>query len=92
MLHLTCYINRIVYFIKESEDTTVVLTFLWSMINGEERSVQFLQKCREGSKMLPMGGESVTAAVIAVFCALVWHTQQLREDLEKYGKIFLSLL
>ena len=33
-----------------------------------------------------MGGESVDAAVTAVFAALVWHTQQLRDDLEKYGK------
>ena len=64
-----------------------MLTFLWSIINGEEKSHLFLQKCKEGSKVLPMGGEKVTSAVLAVFSALVWHTQQLREDLEKFGKI-----
>ena len=26
------------------------------------------------------------AAVKAVFAALIWHTQQLRDDLEKYSK------
>ena len=32
-----------------------------------------------------LGGEEVTQATTAVFAALVWHTQALREDLQKYG-------
>lgn len=57
-------------------------------MNGETKTTNFIQKCKEQSKILPMGGENVASAVLAVFCALVWHTQQLREDLEKYGKLY----
>ena len=32
------------------------------------------------------------AAVKAVFAALIWHTQQLRDDLEKYSKYNASNL
>ena len=31
-----------------------------------------------------MGGDAVESAVMAVFAALIWHTQQLREDLQKF--------
>ena len=42
-------------------------------------------RAKEHSKSLQVGGEHVDAAVTAVFAALVWHTQQLRDDFEKYG-------
>ena len=36
--------------------------------------------------MLPqVGGEALTDVVSTVFAALIWHTQSLREELEKYG-------
>jgi hypothetical protein len=31
-----------------------------------------------------VGGDTVESAVLAVFAALIWHTQQLREDLQKF--------
>ena len=31
-----------------------------------------------------MGGDTVESAAMAVFAALIWHTQQLREDLQKF--------
>lgn len=41
-------------------------------------------RCREQQKGLQVGGETIEDAVIAVFAALIWHTQQLREDLQKF--------
>lgn len=32
-----------------------------------------------------IGGEDVTSAVTSVFAALLWHTQSLRDDVEKIG-------
>lgn len=39
-----------------------------------------------------MGGENVDSAVTAVFSALVWQTQQLRDEMEKYSKHCLFYL
>ncbi|XP_052765956.1 zinc finger ZZ-type and EF-hand domain-containing protein 1-like isoform X1 [Mya arenaria] len=67
-----------------SEDSTEVLEFLLTAVNGDEKTQNLIKRCAESCKVLPIGGENVRTAVIAVFAALVWHTQQLRDDLEKY--------
>ncbi|KAL8625230.1 hypothetical protein ACOMHN_029988 [Nucella lapillus] len=43
-------------------------------------------KCQEHKPKAAVGGEEVDAAIWAVFAALVWHTQQLRQDLDKFTK------
>ena len=60
----------------------------WDIKPENMQTNQVLLYCRvKGhSKDLQVGGESVDAAVTAVFAALVWQTQQLRDDLEKYCK------
>lgn len=64
-----------------------VLEFLWKLVNKEENlPKKFIDKCKESCKCLQVGGDAVESAVVAVFAALVWHTQQLREDLNKYVK------
>ena len=43
-------------------------------------------RCQDQSTGTLLGGEDVKQAVIAVFTALLWHTQTLREDVDKLGK------
>ena len=42
-------------------------------------------RCQERSVLPAVGGEALSEVVSAVFAALIWHTQSLREELEKYG-------
>jgi hypothetical protein len=35
-----------------------------------------------------IGDEAVNQAVLAVFAALLWHSQSCREDLEKFSRSF----
>ncbi|KAK3090627.1 hypothetical protein FSP39_013259 [Pinctada imbricata] len=68
-----------------AEDSGIELVFLWDLINKKDGvPVTFLQRCKNESRtLMPVGGDSIDAAVTAVFTALVWHTQQLREDIRK---------
>ena len=34
---------------------------------------------------LSVGGREVTEAIMAIFAALIWHTQSLREEIDAYG-------
>ena len=45
-------------------------------------------RCQDNCKVIypDMGGKEVSLAIRTVFAALIWHTQQLREDLERYSK------
>ncbi|KAL5017766.1 hypothetical protein ScPMuIL_005151, partial [Solemya velum] len=79
----------------EAEETVVVLEFLWEMVNKREGlSTKLIEKSKEQCKGLKLGGEHVDDAVKSVFAALIWHTQQLREEIEKYiqnkGEISIS--
>ncbi|XP_064597879.1 zinc finger ZZ-type and EF-hand domain-containing protein 1-like [Liolophura sinensis] len=71
-----------------AEDATVANQFLWDLIEQKEGpSTNLLKRCQDQSKGLPrqrLGGEEVDAAIICVFAALLWHTQQLREDITRY--------
>jgi len=40
---------------------------------------------------LAYGGEVADQVILSIFSALLWHTPQLREDVEKYGILFLAL-
>lgn len=44
---------------------------------------RFLENRPKGS--VAVGGPEVDAAVISVFAALVWHAQQLRDDMDKFS-------
>ncbi|KAL3875978.1 hypothetical protein ACJMK2_033871 [Sinanodonta woodiana] len=69
----------------EAEESRSVLHFLWDMVNSEHKlPMALIKKCKEQSKSLQVGGDKVEAAIVSVFAALLWHTQQLRDDLEKY--------
>ena len=46
---------------------------------------KLLDRCRDHAPSSGLGGATVDNAVKAVFAALLWHTQTLREDLEKIG-------
>ncbi|XP_071105472.1 zinc finger ZZ-type and EF-hand domain-containing protein 1-like isoform X1 [Haliotis cracherodii] len=69
-----------------TDEATTVLSFLWNMINGQaELAKAFLQKCRDLKvRVSTVGGEEVDSAVTAIFAALLWHTQQLREEVDRY--------
>ena len=43
-------------------------------------------RCLELRPKTAVGGEDMDEAIWAVFSALVWHTQQLREDMDKFGE------
>ncbi|PVD39043.1 hypothetical protein C0Q70_01670 [Pomacea canaliculata] len=76
-----------------SEEHTPVLQFLKELTSQSEISQEngflieklkerFLENRRKGS--VAVGGPEVDAAVISVFAALVWHAQQLRDDMDKF--------
>ncbi|XP_011420402.3 zinc finger ZZ-type and EF-hand domain-containing protein 1 isoform X2 [Magallana gigas] len=61
-----------------------VLEFLWNVINKTEGiATKLIQKCKEQQKGVQIEHGNTDEAVLAVFAALVWHTQQLREDVQK---------
>ncbi|CAC5406051.1 unnamed protein product [Mytilus coruscus] len=69
----------------QAESSGTVLEFLLEVIDRKEGApFRLIEKCRDHNKGLQVGGETIENAVIAVFTALIWHTQQLREDLQKY--------
>ena len=42
-------------------------------------------RCQENRVKMPMfDSEEMDSTILAVFAALLWHTQQLREDVKKY--------
>ncbi|KAK7112606.1 zinc finger ZZ-type and EF-hand domain-containing protein 1-like isoform X2 [Littorina saxatilis] len=43
-------------------------------------------RCQELRPKAAVGGEEMDEAIWSVFAALVWHTQQLREDMTKFSK------
>ncbi|XP_012939826.1 zinc finger ZZ-type and EF-hand domain-containing protein 1 [Aplysia californica] len=53
-----------------------------------KQASRFLTKCQEAFKaknqQVQVGGEKVSRAVVALFTALVWHCQALREDTDKF--------
>ena len=54
----------------------------------EKKAKRFLTKCRETFKaknqQIQVGGAGVTRAVTSLFTSLVWHSQSLREELDRY--------
>ncbi|XP_071131694.1 zinc finger ZZ-type and EF-hand domain-containing protein 1-like [Mytilus edulis] len=69
----------------QAESSGSVLEFLLEVIDRKEGApLRLIEKCRDHNKGLQVGGETIENAVIAVFTSLIWHTQQLREDLQKY--------
>ena len=49
-------------------------------------------RCREQYHMPSVGGELVNDAVMSVFAALLWHSQELREIIPNYGNWFMQIL
>lgn len=49
-------------------------------------------RCQNQVQAPQMGGDDMNEAVISVFAALLWHTQILREELDKIdeGQFFLD--
>ncbi|XP_071796481.1 zinc finger ZZ-type and EF-hand domain-containing protein 1-like isoform X2 [Asterias amurensis] len=47
-------------------------------------SLKFIKRCREQYHMPSVGGELVNDAVMSVFAALLWHSQELREIIPNY--------
>ncbi|XP_064626439.1 zinc finger ZZ-type and EF-hand domain-containing protein 1-like isoform X2 [Lineus longissimus] len=67
------------------DNDSFVHKFLWEVLNQEgDLAKGLLQKCQEHCHSHHAGGESLDSVVIGIFAALLWHTQALREDLEKY--------
>lgn len=53
----------------------------------------FFIRCQVSSNKTNLaGGTHVNSAVIALFAALVWHTQPIRESLESYSNYLLPIL
>ncbi|XP_077980047.1 zinc finger ZZ-type and EF-hand domain-containing protein 1-like [Glandiceps talaboti] len=64
---------------------SVVNSFLGSVSTGESgMASDFLDKCHNQRPVPSMGGPAVDSAIKAVFAALLWHTQDLRDEIEKY--------
>ena len=47
-------------------------------------------RCRENNTGPKVGGADVEETVRAVFAALIWHTQSLREEIDKMSKAILN--
>ncbi|KAK7482310.1 hypothetical protein BaRGS_00026438, partial [Batillaria attramentaria] len=77
-----------------TEDSTTLLALLNELIRKpaqegileiEPLVKRVKEQCHlHRPKQITFGGEEMDTAVWAVFSALVWHTQQLREDLDKF--------
>ncbi|XP_070581030.1 zinc finger ZZ-type and EF-hand domain-containing protein 1-like isoform X2 [Ptychodera flava] len=64
---------------------SVVNSFLSDVASGEPgMATELLIKCQTQRPMPTFGGAEINAAIKAVFSALIWHTQDLRDDVEKY--------
>ncbi|KAH9489895.1 Zinc finger ZZ-type and EF-hand domain-containing protein 1 [Bulinus truncatus] len=52
-----------------------------------QMAARFLAKCKDSNKsktQVLVGGQKVDTAVTSLFVALIWHCQQLREDVDKF--------
>ena len=57
------------------------------LANGPEGpGVKLVELCRETLKGQYYGGQLVDAAVNTVFAALIWNSQECREELTVFGK------
>ncbi|XP_078317573.1 zinc finger ZZ-type and EF-hand domain-containing protein 1-like isoform X2 [Crassostrea virginica] len=64
-----------------------VLEFLWSMLNKKNGlPTKLIEKCKEQQKGVQIDRCDTDEAVLTVFAALVWHTQQLREEVKKLAQ------
>ncbi|XP_076459760.1 zinc finger ZZ-type and EF-hand domain-containing protein 1-like isoform X2 [Babylonia areolata] len=79
----------------ETDECTAALLLLNELISQPDNdgdddikamAQKLKEKCLEHKPKTAVGGEDVDAAVWAVFAALVWHTQQLRQDMDKFTK------
>ncbi|CAE1249578.1 Zinc finger ZZ-type and EF-hand domain-containing protein 1 [Acanthosepion pharaonis] len=62
-----------------------VLQLLNDMMDGHPGlGADLLQKCRDHCKPQQIGGIEFDKAITAVFAAILWHSQDLREELESY--------
>ncbi|XP_066271165.1 zinc finger ZZ-type and EF-hand domain-containing protein 1-like [Branchiostoma lanceolatum] len=67
--------------------TTDVHSFLLNMAEGNvdaPAARQLLAKCQEACPNPRLGGDLLDRTIAAVFGALLWHTQELREEVEQY--------
>ncbi len=46
----------------------------------------YFNRCRTHCGYMNIGGEEITETVNSVFAALVWHTQVLREEVDRISK------
>ncbi|XP_077868975.1 zinc finger ZZ-type and EF-hand domain-containing protein 1-like [Saccoglossus kowalevskii] len=78
---------------ETSSSESVVNAFLTNVAEEEAGlSTELLNKCRVLRPLPSMGGANIDTAVKAVFAAVLWHTQELREEIDKYSMFFFFLL
>ena len=65
---------------------TLISQFLDQMINeeGTTKSLDFLQVCQSAFKQPRYGGYLADKAVRATFAALLWHSQEMREEIARF--------
>ena len=62
---------------------------LQNIVYGSDGSrVQLVEQCRQMLKGQYYGGQLVDTAVNAIFAALIWNSQDCREELDAFGKGF----
>ena len=69
--------------------------YLMEMANGMAESCTLLQQCQLGQQgALPpqYGGAVVDKTVNAVFSSLIWHCQELRDEVSEFGKLIVIVL
>ncbi|XP_035685693.1 zinc finger ZZ-type and EF-hand domain-containing protein 1-like [Branchiostoma floridae] len=67
--------------------TTDVHSFLLNMAEGNvdaPAARQLLTKCQEACPNPRLGGDLLDRTIAAIFGALLWHTQELREEVEQH--------
>lgn len=61
--------------------------YLWDMLQNESSSGRLLlEQCKKKNGRMLAGGPEVDSAIAAVFAALLWHTQQLRDEVERLAE------
>ena len=67
-------------FHRNNPSDSNVNAFLMEVASGDsERAKALIEKCRAAHTGQRIGGSIMDTAVLAVFSALLWHTQELRE-------------
>ena len=69
-----------------SDRYTQFYFFVLCVVNSAYHLGMFL-RCRSSKTGHYLGGAKVDAAVNSVFAALLWHTQEMREQVTQYSEL-----